>query len=164
MIESKKIKIGVISDTHLADCDQKLKKIIDEHFDDVDFVIHAGDLVDWRVLNIFKDKKVKAVHGNMDYPSVKEKLPEQLFFEINGFKFGVTHGWGPSWGLEEKILAEMGNIDCIIYGHTHEPVCHHKAGVLFFNPGSPTDRRFALFRSLGILEIDKEVKGKIIKI
>jgi len=160
----KKVKIGVISDTHLIDYDQKLKKIVDEHFGDVDLVIHAGDLVDRRVLDIFKGKEVKAVHGNMDYPSVKENLPEQLFFEINGFKFGVIHGWGPSWGLEEKILEEMGSMDCIVYGHTHEPVCHIKAGVLFFNPGSPTDKRFAAFKSLGILEIDKDVEGRIIKI
>ena len=163
-MEVKKVKIGVISDTHLSGYDERLKKIVDEHFSDVNIVIHAGDLVDLRVLDIFEGKEVKAVCGNMDYPSVKEKLPDQLNFEIKGFKFGVIHGWGAPWGIEGKILAKTGNLDCIIYGHTHKPVCHKSAGVLFFNPGSPTDKRFAAHRSIGILEIDKGVEGRIINL
>jgi len=160
----KKVKIGVISDTHLSGYDERLKKVVNEHFSDVDIVIHAGDLVDLRVLDIFAGKEVKAVCGNMDYPSVKEKLPEQVLFEIKGFKFGVVHGWGTPGGIEERILAKTGNLDCIVYGHTHKPVCHKAEGVLFFNPGSPTDKRFAAYRSIGILEIDKGVEGRIINI
>jgi uncharacterized protein len=163
-METKRIKIGVISDTHLQGGDEKLKKIIDEHFIDVDIIIHAGDLVDLRVLDIFAGKEVKAVCGNMDYPSVKEKLPEQLLFKIRGFKFGVIHGWGASAGIEERILAKTGKLDCIVYGHTHNPACHKSNGVLFFNPGSPTDKRFAAHRSIGILEIDKEITGRIINL
>lgn len=161
-METKKVKVGVISDTHLPGYDERLRKIVDEYFNDVDIIIHAGDLVDLRVLDIFEGKEVKAVCGNMDYPSVKEKLPDQLLFEIQGFKLGVIHGWGAPWGIEEKILAKTGKLDCIVYGHTHKPACHKKAGVLFFNPGSPTDKRFAAHRSIGILEIDKEVEGRII--
>lgn len=163
-MEEKKIKVGVISDTHLTGYDEKLKKIVDEHFGDVDFVIHAGDLVDLRVLDIFGDKEVKAVCGNMDYYSVREKLADQLLLEINGFKLGIIHGWGDPGGVESKIAAKLGKVDCIIYGHTHKPANHLREGILFFNPGSPTDRRFAAYRSIGILEIDKNISGKIIKI
>lgn len=163
-MEGKKIKIGVISDTHLSGCDEILKKIVAEHFGDVDLVVHAGDLVDLRVLELFAGKEVKAVCGNMDYPSVKEELPDQLAFELKGFKFGLIHGWGSPSDMEEKILKKTGRLDCIIYGHTHKPVCHEREGILFFNPGSPTDKRFSLHKSLGILEIDKEIKGKIIKL
>jgi uncharacterized protein len=163
-MELKKVKIGVISDTHLTGYDERLKKVLDEHFGDVDIVIHAGDLVDLRVLDMFAGKEVKAVCGNMDYHSVKEKLPEQLLFTMRGFKFGVMHGWGAPGGVEEKILAKTGSLDCIVYGHTHTPICHKNAGVLFFNPGSPTDKRFAAHRSIGILEIDKEVSGRIINL
>jgi uncharacterized protein len=160
----KKVKIGVISDTHLYDYDEKLKKIITEHFSDADFIIHAGDLVDLRVLDMFAGKEVKAVYGNMDYFSVKEKLPEQLIFDVKGFKFGLIHGWGPPWNIEEKILAKIGRVDCIVYGHTHEPANHINDGILFFNPGSATDRRFAPHKTIGILEIDKDIQGRIIKI
>lgn len=163
-MKEKKVRIGVISDTHLAGYDAKLKKIIDEHFIDVDIVIHAGDLVSLQVLDMFENKEVKAVCGNMDYPSVKEQLPDQLLFALNGFKIGVTHGWGSSGGIEERILTTIGKQDCIIYGHTHYPVCHKNHGVLFFNPGSPTDKRFSAHRTVGILEIDKDIQGRIIKI
>jgi len=163
-MEEKKIKIGVISDTHLPGYDQRLETIVNKHFGDVDIIIHAGDLVDLRVLDIFADKEIKAVCGNMDYPSVKEELPEQLLFEIKGFQFGVIHGWGSPAGIEERILARLGKLDCIVYGHTHIPACHKSGGVFFFNPGSPTDKRFAAHRSLGILEIDKDIKGRIINL
>ena len=163
-MEAKKIKIGVISDTHLPGYDEGLKKIVDEHFSDMDIVIHAGDLVDLRVLDMFAGKEVRAVCGNMDYPSVKEKIPGELLFEIQGFKFGVVHGWGAPSGIEERILAKTGSLDCIVYGHTHRPACHKIDGVLFFNPGSPTDKRFAAYRSIGILEIDKGVSGRIINL
>jgi uncharacterized protein len=144
--------------------DEKLSQIVGRYFGDVDFVIHAGDLVDLRVLDVFDELEVKAVFGNMDYPSVKEEFPEQLFFEIGGFKFGVTHGWGSPSGIEERILARIGKLDCIVYGHTHHPACHKKDGVFFFNPGSPTDKRFASHRTVGILEIDKGITGRIINL
>lgn len=163
-METKKMKIGVISDTHLQCFDDGLKKIFEEYFADVDIIIHAGDLVDLRVLDVFGDKGIKAVCGNMDYPSVKEKLPDQLLWEINGFKLGVAHGWGSPSGIEERILAKTGSVDCLVYGHTHQAICHKKGGIVFFNPGSPTDKRFASHRSIGILEIDKGIAGRIINL
>ena len=65
-MEEKKIKIGVISDTHLDDYDDKMRKSVAEHFSDVDMILHAGDMVDLRVLEIFGGKEIKAVCGNMD--------------------------------------------------------------------------------------------------
>jgi putative phosphoesterase len=159
-----KIKIGVISDTHLTRPDEKLKNILDEQFRDVSLILHTGDLVDLSVLAVFGDKEVKAVYGNMDYPSVKEKLPEQLIFEIKGFKLGLIHGWGAPWGLERKLLERLGKVDCIVYGHTHKPLNQIIDDVLFFNPGSAVDKRFAASRTIGILEIDKDVSGRIINI
>jgi uncharacterized protein len=158
------MKIGVISDTHLANYDEKLKNLVAEQFRDVDLILHAGDIVALPVLDIFQGKELKAVYGNMDYPSVKEILPEQLIFEIQGFKFGLIHGWGAPEGIEEKLLKKINKVDCLVFGHTHRPVNHKIDDVLFFNPGSPTDKRFAPHRTLGILEVDKEINGRIINI
>jgi putative phosphoesterase len=163
-MEGKKIKIGVISDTHLDNYDDKMKKRVAEHFSDADIILHAGDLVDLSVLKIFGEKEVRAVCGNMDNFSVKEKFPEHLLFEIKGFKFLLIHGWGSPWGIEEKISAKFKNIDCIVFGHTHKPANHKKDNVLFFNPGSAADRYFNSSKTIGILEIDKDIIGRIIKI
>lgn len=157
-----KVKIGVISDTHLIGYDENLKKIIDEHFNDVDFVFHAGDLVNLRVLDIFQGKEVKAVCGNMDSQQVRERLPEYLTLVINGFKFGLIHGWGSPEGIERKILDRLGNVDCMVYGHTHHPVNKIIDNVLFFNPGSAVDKRFASSCTIGILEVDHKITGRII--
>lgn len=160
----KRVKIGVISDTHLEDYDEALKNNIDEYFGDVDLILHAGDMVDLKVLEIFGRKEVKAVCGNMDNDSVRKKFQEHLLFDVNGFKFLLIHGWGSPWGLEEKISARFKDMDCIVYGHTHKPANHKNGNVLFFNPGSAVDRFFNSSGTLGILEIDKAIKGRIIKI
>ena len=77
-MEAGKIKIGVISDTHLPGYDKGLKNIIDKHFGDADLIVHAGDLVDLRVLDMFAGREIKAVCGNMDYSQVKEELPDHF--------------------------------------------------------------------------------------
>lgn len=163
-MENRKVKIGVISDTHLDDYDEKMRRRIEQHFRDVDMILHAGDMVDLRVLKIFGDKDVKAVCGNMDNDAIQRKYPEHLLFEINGFKFLLIHGWGSPWGLEEKISAKFKNVDCVIYGHTHRPANHVENNILFFNPGSAADRFFNSSQTIGILEIDKDITGRIIKI
>jgi putative phosphoesterase len=163
-MNGKKLKIGVISDTHLDDYDDKMKKRVAEHFIDVDMILHAGDIIDLSVLEIFGDKEVRAVCGNMDNVSVREKFPENLLFELNGFKILLTHGWGSPWGIEERISSGFKDIDCVVYGHTHKPANHKKDNVLFFNPGSAADRYFNSSKTIGILEIDKDIIGRIIKI
>ncbi|MCL4538675.1 MAG: metallophosphatase family protein [Bacteroidetes bacterium] len=35
---------------------------------------------------------------------------------------------------------------------------------MFFNPGTPTDLRFSSKRSVGILETDSEIRGRIIEL
>ncbi len=76
----------------------------------------------------------------------------------------MIHGWGSPRGMEEKILTRFSDANCIVYGHTHKPANCKKGNVLFFNPGSAADRHFASSKTIGILEIDKEVAGRIINI
>jgi len=164
MMNKSKVKIGVLSDTHISGFDENLKKIIDENFSDVDLIFHAGDLIDLSVLTLFGDKDVRAVCGNMDTRRVREELPEQLLMDINGFKIGLIHGWGSPEGMERKLLAKLGKLDCIVFGHTHYPVNRTIDGVFYFNPGSAVDKRFAKNRSIGILEVGKDLTGRIITI
>ncbi|MBW2544441.1 MAG: metallophosphoesterase family protein [Deltaproteobacteria bacterium] len=156
------MKIGVISDTHLNIPDDRLEKIVEDYFHDVDLILHAGDMVELDVLDVFRDKKVYAVSGNMDHDSVREVFPGKRILEIEGRRIGLIHGWGSPFGLEEKIMREFENVECIVYGHTHRAMNEVRDGILLFNPGSPTDQRFAKHNSVGILDIGKEIVGKII--
>jgi uncharacterized protein len=158
------VKIGVISDTHLTSCDERLTRLLKDHFRDVDLILHAGDLVDIRVLDAFADKDVKAVCGNMDPHSVRQLLPKKLVLELNNYKVGLIHGWGMPFGIEKKLLKEIGHVDCLVYGHTHRARNAVRDGILFFNPGSATDTRFASRNTIGMLEIGEGIKGEIIEL
>jgi hypothetical protein len=158
------VKIGVISDTHLSGYDDRLRRLLDNHFNDVSLILHAGDLVDIGVLDSFAGKEVKAVSGNMDTQSVRQCLPDRLIINLNNYRIGIIHGWGMPFGIENKLLKEIGRVDCLVYGHTHRATNEVRNGVLFFNPGSATDKRFASRSTIGILEIGEKISGKIIEI
>ena len=158
------MKIGVISDTHLKGHDIWLERIVEKYFSDVELILHAGDIVELSVLDIFRGKEVYAVRGNMDSASVRRSFPEKLILEVEGHKIGLIHGWGMPYGMEDKLIKEFEGIECLVYGHTHQATNKMKDNVLFFNPGSPTDHLFARQNTLGILEIGETITGKIIKI
>jgi putative phosphoesterase len=156
------MKIGVISDTHIRTMTFDLEKVILKHFSDVDMIFHAGDVVEMEVLHIFQSKKLYLVAGNMDSSEIKGKNPWKRVLKVGNFKIGMIHGWGSPSGMEQRIQGEFENVDCIVFGHTHNP-CNRMIGkTLFFNPGSPTDKRFANVNTLGVLMVNDFIKGEII--
>ena len=157
------MKIGVISDTHLREPSGELERIVLAHFGDADMILHAGDFVDQRIVDFFRRWNLIAVCGNMDTGEVRSSLPQKRTIDVSGLKIGLIHGWGSPIGLEKRIKGEFPPLDCLIYGHTHYPVNHKRAGLLFFNPGSPT-RSFTGHNTIGILSLEKEIKGEIIKV
>jgi len=132
------IKIGVLSDTHKKKVDEDLKNIWEKYLKDVDIIVHAGDLTSVEILELFKDKKVYAIHGNMDDLTTQNSLPDKIVFTVENFKIGVVHGWGPPIGFPEKLLSsfEKENINCLIYGHTHQPKKKIVNDILTLNPGA----------------------------
>ena len=158
------MKIGVLSDTHIKGFPEQLGQYITHHFKDVDMVLHAGDVVESDVLDYFADRDVRAVAGNMDSWQLKERNPVKMVITIEGFKVGLIHGWGSPVGIEERIRGEFDTIDVLIYGHTHNPRSHIRDGILFFNPGSPTCRRYASHNTIGILEVGEQITPHIITI
>ncbi len=162
------MKIGVISDTHIPTQANALPAVILDAFREVDMIIHAGDIVDLSVLEELKGvcPKVRAVWGNMDPYEVRGKLPEKEILEISGHRIGVMHGWGHPKGLIE-VMAEAfkgDDVEMVIFGHSHNAVNKKSGGVIYFNPGSPTDKSLTDCNSYGIIEIDDAIHGKIVKI
>ncbi|HAW60174.1 MAG TPA: YfcE family phosphodiesterase [Actinobacteria bacterium] len=161
------MKIGVVSDTHIRTLDdlREIKEIASRHFQGVDLILHAGDLVILDVLETLKGiAKTIAISGNMDPPGVREALPSKTVIEVDRFKIGLVHGWGPPTGLAERVKGEFSEVNCIVFGHTHEPFNEIIDGILLFNPGSATNKIFASQNYVGILEVDEEIKGKIVKV
>lgn len=159
------MKIGVLADTHIPVIADKIPDKIIEHFREVELILHAGDLVEPEVLANLKELgEVKAVCGNMDSPKLRRVLPVKEIIKVGKFNIGLIHGWGHPELLKENVVKEFKNVDVIVYGHSHSPVNEVLDGVLFFNPGSPTDKTFAPYNSYGVLEITDVIKGEIIKL
>ena len=162
LIKEKCRKIGVIADTHLKYGGMLPKKVFDL-FSDVDLIIHAGDFTDEIILKeLEKIAKVIAVNGNWD----ELNLPDVCVINISGFRIGLWPGAGSPADILEYVKEQFYGIDldCIIFGHSHYPLNKKENGVLYFNPGSPTDKYFAPYNSVGILELSDDIKGRIIKI
>ncbi len=161
------MRIGVISDTHLAYLTKEFMDLVKNRFIDCQMVVHAGDFTSPEVyyyLNEMVSGNLVAVHGNMDPPELRSLLPEKRIFKVKGIMIGVIHGWGAPHDLEERIeKAFQGeDVKCIIYGHSHNGANHIRGDTLFFNPGSPTDSRA---NSIGFLTIEgDEIKGEIVSV
>jgi len=164
------MRIGVISDTHLPYLTKDFMDLVKDRFAGCQLVVHAGDFTSPEVyyyLNEIASGNLVAVYGNMDPPELRKLLPEKRIFEVLGVKIGLIHGWGAPYDLEEKIkgLFHAEGLKCIIYGHSHNSTNHKQGDVLFFNPGSPTDRYHAKVNSIGYLIIQyDEIKGEIIPV
>lgn len=160
------IKIGVLSDTHIPIASNDLPKEVYDGLVGVEMILHAGDLVDLQVLdNLSRIAPTRAVSGNMDNSAVCSKLPNKDIIKIGELSVGLIHGWGPPFGLIELVKRQFKGVEVIVFGHSHHPLIQEKDGILFFNPGSPTDKIFAPYNSYGILEIeDKKITPRIIKI
>ncbi|MDI6758126.1 MAG: metallophosphoesterase family protein [Candidatus Omnitrophota bacterium] len=162
------MRIGVISDTHISDNTVSIPKKVLDGLKGIDMIIHAGDFVDLSVLEKLKNicNNVQAVYGNMDYAQVKEELPQEQLLDIGKYKIGLTHGYGAPdklIGVLSVVFKDKG-VDIIIFGHSHTPVNEKRGEILFFNPGSPTDKVFAPYNSFGIIEITDKIEARIVKI
>jgi hypothetical protein len=162
------MKIGVISDTHIPDRAKVIPQVILDEFKKVDMVIHAGDFVDLSVLKALRDvcPDLRAVWGNMDPYEIRKRLSEKEIIKVANYEIGVTHGYGHPDKLIDLMakIFKDDRVDLIIFGHSHKPVNEKKDNILYFNPGSPTDKVFSPYNSYGIIEIADNIEARIIKI
>lgn len=161
------LRIAVLSDTHLSDSNDAqdfLLNLVEDVLAPVDMILHAGDLVAPGLLSVFADYPLHAVRGNMDPAEVG--VPAKKVINVGGYTIGLIHGWGAPDGIEERAIGEFSEVslDCLVYGHSHIPACQTRDGVLFFNPGSATDRRGMPFHSVGLLELGDDLRGTIVRL
>lgn len=158
--------IGLISDTHIPDRAKVLPQKVLDSFNNVDLILHAGDLTSPRVIDELEQiAPVMAIQGNMDRVNGIE-LPKAKVIEAEGLKIGLIHGEVYPRADSDQLLylAKELNVDILVSGHSHQPKIEQKEGILLLNPGSPIVPRLA-DRTVMLLEIkNKEVDVEIIKI
>lgn len=161
------MKIGVLSDSHIPLRGKALPKFIWEAFSDVDLIFHAGDIMEERVLiDLEAIAPVESVKGNMDLEGLysKFKLSKKKVINVGKKKIGLVHGDGSSGTTLQRARKAFAQdqVDCIVFGHSHQPFNEVIDGVLMFNPGSCTDPRREPRPSCGILHVGDVIRGEIL--
>ena len=147
--------IAVIADTHMPKGDRRLPPRCMELLREAEAVIHAGDLIGAAVLDELRElcPVVHAVHGNVDEPALRRSLPAELGVETGGGRVAVVHDAGPAKGRLARMRRRFPDADAVVFGHSHLPLLEEEGGFQIFNPGSPTERRRAPRRSMGLLSV-----------
>ena len=135
-------KLGIISDTHgLVNETIRAIQIFQEQ--NVQTIIHCGDIGNADVVKAFQNRETHFVLGNMDNDS--EPLWHAISETNNHF-----HGWFGSLERagkriaflhgheQEKFDVELsgGNWDLLCYGHTHAADLKRHGRTLLLNPGA----------------------------
>jgi putative phosphoesterase len=159
------LKVGVLSDTHIPGAALSLPAAVFEIFKGVDLILHAGDIVEFSVLDELSAlAPVEAVAGNMDGSEVHLKLPSKKVLSLGGYSVGLIHGKYKIDVQQEMIMKEFERVDLIVYGHSHKPFWGKVGDVYFLNPGSPTDKRHAPYNSVALLHVGDELTAEIIRL
>lgn len=155
------MRLGVIADTHGL-----LRPQVFRAFEQVDHIVHAGDIGSLDLLTELEAvAPVTAVYGNTDQPEVRQRLPQVAHVELEGFDVVVTHGDQLGTPTPEGLNAAFPDAQIIIYGHTHRPLLTLvDIVVTVMNPGGAGHRRFGLPPSVGILELEPGIppRGRLL--
>jgi len=142
--------LGIVSDTHGF-----VRPEVAKAFEDVEMIIHAGDIGKPEVLDSLQTiAPVIAVRGNMDRGEWARSLPEAEVIEVESILLYVRHDLG---GLDLDPVAA--GFRAVISGHSHRPAVRKRKGVLYVNPGSVGPRRFTYPVSLALLHIRGDTLG-----
>jgi putative phosphoesterase len=161
--------VGLISDTHIPVRARCIPKMVFKVFENVDFIVHAGDLVKLAVIDELEQlAPVLAVHGNMDGPEVSGALPKLNSLKISDWKIGVMHDPSALFGMGKmREIAKQNGFNVFVFGHTHNSRIKWEGKTLYINPGSPTNPlpSFINKPSVALLKITREaITPEIIQI
>jgi putative phosphoesterase len=130
------VRIGVIADSH-----GYLDPAVLELFAGVTHIVHAGDIVDPKILVALATvAPVTAVAGNLDTGKLADSLPREASGELPGASFVVCH---KRKRLLKRLAAGKITIgprglapNLVVFGHEHIPSAVWVEGTLLLNPGT----------------------------
>jgi putative phosphoesterase len=161
--------VGLISDTHIPVRAKSIPKEVFKVFENADFIVHAGDLVQLSVIDELEQlAPVLAVSGNMDGPEIRGKLPRINSLKVFDWRIGVMHDPGTLFGTGKmRGIAKQNGFNVLVYGHSHNSGIRWEGDTLFINPGSPTNPipPFIIKPTVALLRVTKErVTPEIIQV
>lgn len=146
----------MIADTHLPRGTRRLPDACLRRIHAAELLIHAGDFSSAAAYEQIAaiGPELVAVHGNVDDAELRAELPSQTMIEREGVRIGLIHDAGPARGRLARLRRTFPEADAVIFGHSHMPVREREGAFEIFNPGSPTERRRAPHRAMGLAMIE----------
>jgi len=140
-------QIGLISDTH-----GRLNNKVFEIFAGVDLILHAGDIGGQHIVTELETiAPVKAVLGNTDSVALVPSLQPIDFFSVEQHTICLTHIVNNQRAFAYKLFKMNRQADIVVYGHTHRASENLCQNILFLNPGSASQPRYAKAPSVALL-------------
>ena len=165
-----RMRIGLISDTHVPEAGNELWPQVYERLAGVDLLLHGGDIHDVRLIDLLEQvAPIYVARGNGDDGSggravqpEDPRLREAWTLELEGFRVGLTHDMAlPEWPPYRTVESMMeryfgGPQHVVVHGDTHVASVETIRGVLLINPGSPMYPRNLDTRmgTLGFIDIE----------
>jgi putative phosphoesterase len=158
--------IAFVSDTHFAAADgSDVPARLLEALAGIDLIVHLGHIGAPAGLRRLEEAApVLAVETSTGAGKEYERTRYESFarlIELPGLKIGAVHDFAgkgikarhadgritfaASKPVPELLVEEFGEaVDLVAYGKGHTDIVTHKDGVMFFNPGSPTQPRVSV--------------------
>ena len=160
------LTIGVISDTHIYPGGRRvvpggMVRLFERAR--IDLLVHLGDVNSRHTLEELAElAPLIAVPGNNDDPELQFMLTKTTRFSVGERTFGVLHGHEGRSARQQATRKFVGKVDCVLFGHSHQPLIDQVDDTILFNPGSPTDRRWNPHFGVGIIRVeDGEIKPEL---
>ena len=83
------------------------------------------------------------------------RLPLMRTVGLGGVRIGMVHDAGPATGRADRLRRRFPDTNAVVFGHSHMPLHEREGGFQIFNPGSPTERRRAPTRSMGLARVER---------
>jgi uncharacterized protein len=149
-----RMRIGLISDTHIPEACDHLPPRVFEVLRGVDLVMHAGDVYVNRVLDeLAKIAPVIAAIGNgdegldghrfkLDANDARVKMAHLV--EIEGVRIGLAHALPTPDETSDRVFQNAmkahfgGPVDVLVMGHSHLEGVTRFGPTMVVNPGSAT--------------------------
>jgi len=172
------LRIGVLADTHIPYILPRLPEQVFAIFDQVDLILHAGDLDEEEVLtDLSHIAPTLAVRGNLHlrYGTLSSPhLPKAIHLNLCGHRLVLIHGRPrlvlsfldkvrsylfrrTNEDLNRDLISDyqrtFPTADVVVFGHSHRACVQQVERTLFFNPGAVCRTRREPNPSVGLLTI-----------
>ncbi len=163
------MKIGVVSDSHghIENLRRAAKALKEEG---VELIVHLGDdYDDVKALSDMQGVKIIQVPGVFSTYYQEPEIPNRLIEEWEKIRVLLTHTREGHKNdlptdLKPEEVASRGEVNMVLFGHTHVPDVAEEAGLIWVNPGHLKDEdKKGYPPTYALLEIGgKEVKVRIV--